>query len=450
MTTTNIYPINEKENVTSYNPKIYAQEKQQAIWADFAGWLKDLNYCYRVTASGTELYSPTSNKSFTYHSELNVYAAWKKAFKVTTKVKYDDNFREFVRDSIPNILDEVFDPSSPSPYFTNNNQKCLNFYKPFQSDLQPTGNLDLWHEFMERLFRCDNERVYCESFFAHIIQKPEERPTFGLMFTSQQGTGKGKLCQIMTELLSGQVFVCSSFEEFTDRFSIALHNTLLCQLDDVVAKSDKQMSTLKSKITEPKQKFEAKNNQAVYEKCYTRMILASNERRPLRLDNGDRRWYLPEYMTHKVSPDETADFISKLDLWLKSGGYVDVYEHLKALDISSFNPNKHIATETLKEMIGASKTTLESDLEEYIKEHPAFCLREVYGEFSKYPEDTIKAKLIEFGCNGIGKELKLLRYHPDQRVKNSKNYVFYGDKNAAFDYLVAKATNAIPDVSFSF
>lgn len=98
------------------------------------------------------------------------------------------------------------------------------------------------------------------------------------MLTSQQGTGKGKLYSILERLLCSQTVSCSSFDDFTNRFTVALHETLLCLLDDVVAKGDKQMSTLKSKITEKRQKFEAKGQQPIQENCFTRIFLASNEK----------------------------------------------------------------------------------------------------------------------------------------------------------------------------
>lgn len=74
----------------------------------------------------------------------------------------------------------------------DNNLYYLNLYEAYQPSYNSVGDIALWHEFMERLFPVENERVYIESFIAHIFQKPSERPTFGLMLTSEHGTGKGK------------------------------------------------------------------------------------------------------------------------------------------------------------------------------------------------------------------------------------------------------------------
>ncbi len=412
---------------------------KQDIIDSYVTWLNDNGWCYLVTEKGTELFNPHWNKGFAYHSEQNIFKTFKQQAKFDSFLAFDDEIRQFCIENIPSVVHTVFNPAKPFPYFVDNNFYYLNKFKQYQPQGSTYTDIALWDEFMVRLFPNQQERNYIELFIAHMFQKPFERPTFGIMLTSQQGTGKGKLYSILERLLCSQTVSCSSFDDFTNRFTVALHETLLCLLDDVIAKGDKQMSTLKSKITEKRQKFEAKGQQPIQENCYTRIFLASNEKRPLRLDLGDRRWYCPTFIQHKESPAETADFISKLSDWLDNqNGYDAVYNHLMSVNVSAFDPNKHIPTQTLSEMIGASKSVLDEDLEDYLQQHPAFGFKEICSQFDNAPEDLLKQKLIDLGCEGLTKQIRLLKNHSE--YPSNARYVFHGDRQKAIDYLVSGKT----------
>ena len=412
----------------------------------YVDWLRDNKYCYRFNNSVSELYNPINNTAYGYYSEQLVFQIFKRQNHITNNVTFNDDMRQACYESLPIITETVFNPDKPHPLYMDNNLYYLNLYEAYQPSYNSVGDIALWHEFMERLFPVENERVYIELFMAHMFQRPSERPTFGLMLTSEHGTGKGKLYSILECLLNNQSNTCNSFDDFTNRFSVALHNNFLCLLDDVIAKGDKQMSTLKSKITEPRQKFEMKGQQPIQEDCYTRIILASNDRRPLKLEQGDRRWYCPQFIKHKVSPDETADFIEQLSDWLDADNgkaYDLIYNYLTGLNISSFNAKKHVKTETLEEMIGLSKSTLETEIEEYLSTHPAFGLKEICSHFDRHSPDLIKDKLVQLDCHGIAKEVRLLRNHPD--YPSNERHVYRGDRQAAIDYLVSeKEYSTIP------
>lgn len=418
------------------NEHYATQDNTQEFYIE---WLSKNDYCYIVTNNGTELYNPVSRKSYSYYSEQIVFQIFKRQNHITNKVTFKDEIREACINSLAVISETVFNPDKPHPLYMDNNLYYLNLYEAYQPSYNSVGDIALWHEFMERLFPVENERVYIESFMAHIFQKPSERPTFGLMLTSEHGTGKGKLYSILECLLNNQSNTCNSFDDFTNRFSVALHNNFLCLLDDVIAKGDKQMSTLKSKITEPRQKFEMKGQQPIQEDCYTRIILASNDRRPLKLEQGDRRWYCPQFIKHKVSPDETADFIEQLSDWLEADNgkaYDLIYNYLTGLDISCFNAKKHVKTETLEEMIGLSKSTLETEIEEYLSTHPAFGFTEICNHFDRHSPDLIKDKLVQLDCHGIAKEVRLLKRHPIH--PSNERHIFRGDRQTAIDYLISK------------
>jgi Predicted ATPase len=435
----------EEYKTDSYDPKSYAIMMKEGAIDSFLLYLQENNYCLiNDPQFGAVLYDANHQKSYSFNSFDLPFRHWKQVNKIRTNVKFDEELREKIKDSVPTILHQGFFPSAPAPFFKNNNIPHLNYFRPFAdavADYRSTGDISLWLEFMERLFPDQEERLYVQRFLSHMICKPEERPTFGLMLTSEAGTGKGVLFQILTVLLNKQITQCNTFDQFTNQYSSALFNNVLCLLDDVVAKTESQMITLRSKITEPYQPFEFKHKQGNCEirPCFSRIFLFSNQHRPLKLHVDDlRRWYATKYIKHKVSREETAAFIKRLMEWCESGGYADIFEYLTS-SYFGFDVKCPVVTETLMDMLGASKTSLESEIEDYIALHPAFGLSAFYEAFSRYPEDVLKSKLIDLGANGISKQIRLLKNHPDPLIRSNERHVYFGDRQAAVDYLAAKA-----------
>jgi hypothetical protein len=65
---------------------------------------------------------------------------------------------------------------------------------------------------------------------------------------------------------------------------------------------------LKSLLTE-RQQIEEKQEQARMVSTYTRFILASNERRPIRFSSNERerRWFAVKFMEHRHNPEDTTN-----------------------------------------------------------------------------------------------------------------------------------------------
>ncbi|WP_258962942.1 primase-helicase family protein, partial [Klebsiella pneumoniae] len=90
--------------------------------------------------------------------------------------------------------------------------------------------------------------------------------------------------------------------------------------------SSKSLHTrLKSLLTERRQQIEEKQEQARMVSTYTRFILASNERRPIRFspNERERRWFVVRFMEHRHNPVETGEFIGRLAQWLTQDGSLD-------------------------------------------------------------------------------------------------------------------------------
>lgn len=283
-----------------------------------------------------------------------------------------EKITSYVLNSLPLVTGEIFLPNKES-IIDDNGSLWVNTYKQYEpSQMTTADGLELFHEYLARLFPDEIERTICVQWMAHIFQKPHERPSWHLLLSSEAGTGKGYLVQnILSPLLCHQTSTVSSYTRLTGQFSTILSETLLVLLDDPKTRSDDQMTKIKSALTEERIFVERKNQAGRMERTYTRIILASNEERPLRLDNDERRWFAPQRMKHNIDKAETQRFISNLDNWIKSPGALDaVHNWFMSVDISTFN-HKHVQqSENLIRMIGASKNALDDLFDSYFEEHP--------------------------------------------------------------------------------
>ena len=140
--------------------------------------------------------------------------------------------------------------------------------------------------------------------------------------------------------------------------------------------------------------MERKFSQGGMVPTYTRFILASNDKKPLDLEPGDRRWFAPKFIRHLKDKKATAAFIKDLSADLDKPGMMDAaYRYFMDYSLEGFN-HKYVAqTETLIKMIGMSKGIHGDLLQDFIEEHPVFTTSEWMGEYDnqKLPRPNAKA-----------------------------------------------------------
>jgi len=230
-----------------------------------------------------------------------------------------------------------------------------------------------------------------------MFQKPSERPSYHLLLTSNTGTGKGFLfSDILTPLLCGQVSHVSSFAEVTAKHSTCFDSTLLLMLDDPKSMSQSTMTKIKSKLSETFISVERKYEPAAMQKVFTRVILATNELRPLKLEANERRWFAPNYMNHLINNKETQTFIAMLAEWLDNGGLDAVHRWFMSYSVEGFNHKSIYQTTTLKGMIENSIPVLVDELKEWLETNLVFTWSDLKLEFTA-ADDLLKKYLVELG-----------------------------------------------------
>lgn len=274
----------------------------------------------------------------------------------------------YVMRSLTSVSGTIFKPVKTGTQFVKQNGlEFINTYRHYtpKRDNKPTPYIFL--RFLVRLFPVRFERRQAVAWLAHIFQKPQERPTWHLLCTSDVGTGKGFLVNRILQPLLLHTTVITSYEQVFSKHSTVLEHNLLVLLDDPKSKSDATMIKLKSALSEPRVYIEPKNEAGKMVDTFSRFILASNEERPLRLEPSERRWFAVSRMEHWYSKEETQRFIAKLAAWLSKPGSLDsIYHWLMAYDIQDFNCQHVEQSPALLAMIDQSKNALDDFFDHYI------------------------------------------------------------------------------------
>jgi len=318
----------------------------------------------------------------------------------------EDEISAYIKASLELVTGTVFLPDGPD-IVHKYGSKWINTYRRYQPSCERV-EIDLFEEYLARLFPEEEDYFTCVSWISHMFQKPEERPSWHLMLSSEVGTGKGFLVQsILDPLLSSQSSVVNNFANVIGKFSTILSNNMLVLLDDPKSNSDSTATQLKSLLSEERAYIEPKGLTGSMASTFTRFILASNENRPLRLDSDERRWYVPKRLSHRSSKEETQEFIVRLAAALETPGYLNsIFQFFMEFDIRDFN-HKHVRqSQALIEMIGLSENSADYVFADFVENHEFFTQQEIKSAFESEglstPSDAYIARAL--GSLGVTKK----------------------------------------------
>ena len=350
-----------------------------------------------------------------YNIKQQHFLSWEYLFNVLKPNCSFDEFKYDLRFKLPTVAGTVFEPCN-TPIVSHNNTHYLNTFKSYSptTDKHQQADLTPLHALFERLFPVESEREIVLNWIGHLIQRPYEKPTYHLMLTGQQGTGKGTLCNsLLAPLINNQLVSVNSYGQLTGRFSDVLADSLLVVLDDCRKGTYNTATALKSLLTEKRVYVERKGQQGKMVNTYSRFILNSNDKLPIPIESNDRRWFVPQYMNHVVDRKETQAFISSFIKWLESN--IDcVYWYFTNRDISQFNHNDCPTTAT--KLILQDKST--PSLVEYIQDYIA----SVWPYFSKAEINTyLKQQSVRYTQSELSDAIEAVDYECKQvRIKSER------------------------------
>lgn len=184
-------------------------------------------------------------------------------------------------------------------------------------------------------------------WFAHIVQKPAEKPGTALVLRGKQGTGKSITGAIVGHLLGRHYTSVATSERVIGRFNSHLAHCLLLQGDEAFWAGDKAgEGALKDLVTSSRQFIERKGIDAVELPNFVRLLITSNARWVVPAGPEERRFGVLD-----VAEDSMQDrrFFGALMRQMESGGYEALLHHLLAYDLSKVDVGRIPKTAALSE-----------------------------------------------------------------------------------------------------
>jgi len=207
--------------------------------------------------------------------------------------------------------------------------------------------------FLRRLFPNDIERNYFGWWLAHAVRHPEQRIIATPVLRSEHGVGKGFLIETLMAGLIGRnsVAVCR-MGDITGQFNDILEGKTILLIDEVDGASNKTMQELKSLTGSSLITLRRKFKPSINIENYINFIIASNFTDAIKIEPGDRRFWIPEFIGHMTSRHETESFINQtLKPWLLDNGLQLVRDFLESIDLTTYSPTSSAPMTTSKKQL---------------------------------------------------------------------------------------------------
>ena len=319
---------------------------------------------------------------------------------------------ESLLNKLPIVFAEDFRPGDYRRIMENGCNRLLNMWTG--PDIRPSGkavsrrDAGPFIEFLQRLFPIDEERYYFRDWLAHAVRYPGQRINATVLLRSEHGVGKGFLAETLLPGLLGKSSVGTvALGDVVGQFNDALVGKTLILIDEVYKNPESTVNTLKSIQGNKTIVLRRKHIPDTTVDNFLNFIITSNDHFPLPLEQEDRRFWVPAFITHKESKKETMSFINAiLKPWLlEQGGMQIVRDLLETVDLSEFHPwGDPPMTASKREMIGfCPKERLAEFVTDYIADQLVVKTLDIEAKYRTEAGEilsnrAVAEKLSELGC----------------------------------------------------
>lgn len=230
----------------------------------------------------------------------------------------------------------TFLPGKPTGLVYQDGEMQFNQYKDRRIKPLKGGTIEPFNSFMEYLFPEEAERVQVVRWMATLYACPSAKMNYAILLLSKlQGVGKSTLMNILSEMIGrkhvsfpGDAMIQSDFNSWiiNKRF-VAVHEIYAGQ-------NWKAYNRLKPLITEEMLEANSKHLATYTFPSCVHFMAASNSLEALRIENDDRRWYVPKL------PETFYSDYNQLYEWIRQGGLKYLAQHF--MDFEGYvKPGEH-------------------------------------------------------------------------------------------------------------
>lgn len=234
--------------------------------------------------------------------------------------------------------------------------RFYNLWRGFMCEPKAGGHPAL-DAFLEHALKnvCGGDAALCAwllGFFAHMIQRPWEKPLTAIVFRGSKGTGKNALVERVGWLLGAHFMVADDDRYLLGNFNSHLESNLFFVLDEASWAGDKRAEgKLKGLITGSKHNIERKGFEQYPVKNLTRVAIIGNERWLVPATFEERR-----FAVFDVGDGRRQDraFFEGMRVGMEQGGYRHLLHYLQQFDLSRVDVNAAPRTQGLIDQVHAS------------------------------------------------------------------------------------------------
>jgi hypothetical protein len=175
-------------------------------------------------------------------------------------------------------------------------KKWYNMWHGFAVKPAATPDHPMVERWKEHLFEniCNKDRNLADwltCWFAHLIQKPYEKPLVAIVFRGGKGVGKNALVERISKLLGGHAMTTARRRYLVSNFTAHLQYSLLFILDEAFWSGDKECEgVVKDLVTGAKHVIEPKGKESYTVRNLTRVVVIGNEEWLVPASEDERRW----------------------------------------------------------------------------------------------------------------------------------------------------------------
>lgn len=295
-----------------------------AVWATEEFYIEDdKKPKYRIRKAFANQWFFVAETEQYFSSSNPEFGMSKAQFNAVVRCMSDvaDTAGVFNKESGRQLTKLTFRPDRPKMIrVTEDKQQAFNQYvdhrvAPKQGTYEDTR---IFWEYMEYLFPEENERLVAKRWIATLYSRPDMRMGFGILLISeQQGTGKSTFLRICEKLIGSPHTAKPGGPDIESSFNSWVVNKRLVAMDEVYAgQSWNSYNKFKSLVTDEWVTINTKNVKEYKTRNWVQFLLASNSREALKIEDKDRRWFIPT-ITEKINNPE---FYDELQQWIVGGG----------------------------------------------------------------------------------------------------------------------------------
>lgn len=182
-------------------------------------------------------------------------------------------------------------------------------------------------------------------YFAHLMQKPWEKPLTALVFRGEKGVGKNALVERISFLLGHHALLTDDSRYILGNFNAHLEHCLLLILDEAFWSGDKKAEAkLKNLITGKSHVIERKGKESYTVENCTRVIIIGNNEWLVPASQDERRFAVFDVGNERK---QNTRYFQSMREGMERGGYRLLLRYLQAFDLSKVDINVAPMTKAL-------------------------------------------------------------------------------------------------------